>query len=80
MRNLPAFAAGALVLVLTFGTLIAVATRAEVGTGLAVADWAAVRFTVTQALVSALLSVLFAIPVARALSRRSFWGRRFCCL
>jgi thiamine transport system permease protein len=75
MRNLPAFAAGALVLVLTFGTLIAVATRAEVGTGLAVADWAAVRFTVTQALVSALLSVLFAIPVARALSRRSFWGR-----
>jgi thiamine transport system permease protein len=67
--------AGALVLVLTLGTLIAVAMRAEVGTGLSTADWAAIRFTVTQALVSAFVSVVLAIPVARALARRSFRGR-----
>lgn len=39
------------------------------------ADWAALRFTVLQALYSAGLSVLLAIPVARALSRRQFRGR-----
>ena len=67
--------AGALVLVLTLGTLFAVATRAEVGTGLSAADWAAVRFTISQAFVSAALSVGLAIPVARGLARRSFVGR-----
>jgi len=39
------------------------------------ADWAALRFTLTQAAVSALFSVVLAIPVARALARRRFWGR-----
>jgi thiamine transport system permease protein len=67
--------AGALVLVLTLGTLIAVMIRAEVGTGISAADWAAIRFTVIQAFVSALVSVMLAIPVSRALARRSFWGR-----
>lgn len=75
MIRVPAYLAGALVLVLTLGTLIAVAMRAEVSTGLSPADWAAVRFTISQALVSALLSVIFAIPVARALARQSFRGR-----
>lgn len=64
-----------LVLALTLGTLGAVAWRADWGRGLGPADWAAVRFTVTQALVSAGLSCLLAIPVARALARRRFWGR-----
>jgi len=64
-----------LVLALTLGTLGAVALRADWGRGLGAADWAAVRFTVTQALVSAGLSCLLAIPVARALARRRFWGR-----
>lgn len=73
--RIPAVMAGMLVLVLTFGTLIAVAMRAEVGTGLSTADWTAVRFTVLQALVSAGVSVILAIPVARALARRSFVGR-----
>ncbi|MDE0850609.1 thiamine/thiamine pyrophosphate ABC transporter permease ThiP [Yoonia sp.] len=73
--RVPAYVAGALVLLLTIGTMIAVAMRAEVGTGLSVADWAAIQFTVTQALVSALVSVLLAIPVARALARQTFWGR-----
>ena len=62
-------------LLLTLGTLGAVALRAEVSTGLSAADWAAIRFTVLQAVASATLSVLFAIPVARALARRSFPGR-----
>lgn len=67
--------AGALVVLLTLGTLMAVAMRAEVGSGLSGADWAAIRFTLTQSFLSALLSVLLAIPVARALARRQFWGR-----
>ena len=55
--------------------LLAVASR---GSGLALgpADWAAVRFSVTQALLSAIFSTLLAIPVARALARRRFAGRR----
>lgn len=55
--------------------LLAVASR---GSGLALgpADWAAARFSVTQALLSAIFSTLLAIPVARALARRRFAGRR----
>jgi thiamine transport system permease protein len=56
------------------GPLAAVAWR---GAGLAPgpADWAAVRFTLTQAALSALVSTLLAVPVARALARRRFPGR-----
>ena len=68
-------AAGALA-VLILGTLAAVAFRAEAGSGLSGADWAAVRFTLVQATLSALISVALAIPVARALARRRFAGRR----
>lgn len=75
INRVPAYVAGALVLVLTLGTLIAVAMRAEVGAGLSTADFAAIRFTVSQAFMSAFVSVLLAIPVARALARQSFWGR-----
>jgi thiamine transport system permease protein len=54
--------------------LVAVAWR---GAGLALgpADWAAVRFTLWQAVLSATLSTALAIPVARALARRRFPGR-----
>ncbi len=76
INRVPAYLAGALVAVLTLGTLIVVALRAEAGSGLSGADWAAVRFTVMQAFVSAFLSIVLAIPVARALARRRFWGRR----
>ncbi|MBK1635317.1 thiamine/thiamine pyrophosphate ABC transporter permease ThiP [Rhodovulum adriaticum] len=68
-------AAGALVLALSLGTLGAVAWRAEGGTGLSPADWAAIRFSLLQAVLSAGLSCLLAIPVARALARRRFPGR-----
>jgi thiamine transport system permease protein len=61
-------------------SLIAVPIGAVIWTaggiaGLSAADWAAFRFTIWQALVSAGLSVLLAIPVARALARRRFRGR-----
>jgi len=61
--------------VLTLGTLVVVATHTVGTPRLGVSDWAAIRFTLSQALVSALLSVGFAIPMARALSRRHFAGR-----
>ena len=74
----PRLGIGAAVLVaaLIFGTLAAVALRAEPGRGLGSSDWAALRFTLIQACLSAGLSVALAIPVARALARRRFMGRR----
>lgn len=72
----PGAAAAALVLLLTLGTLGAVAWRAEWGGGIATADWAAIRFTILQALLSAGISVVLAVPVARALARRQFRGRQ----
>lgn len=53
----------------------AVLWQAEPGRGLGAADWAAIRFTIWQAVLSALFSVLLAVPVARALARRRFRGR-----
>ncbi|MGR3491889.1 MAG: thiamine/thiamine pyrophosphate ABC transporter permease ThiP [Shimia sp.] len=61
-------------LALTLGTLGAVAWRAE-GGGLVASDWGVIRFTLWQALVSAGLSCLVAVPLARALARRRFPGR-----
>lgn len=69
-----AVAAAALVGALTLGTAGTVALRA----GAAMpggADWAAVRFTLLQTALSAGLSCLLAVPVARALARRRFAGR-----
>ncbi len=71
----PGAAVAGLLILLTLGTLGAVASRARDGAGLTSADWAALRFTVSQAAVSALVSVALAVPVARALARRRFRGR-----
>ncbi|MCI5110945.1 MAG: thiamine/thiamine pyrophosphate ABC transporter permease ThiP [Marivita sp.] len=60
---------------LVTGPVTAVILRAEAFSGFRPADWQALRFTLVQATLSAGLSVLFAIPVARALARRSFPGR-----
>lgn len=68
-------AALAALLALTLGSVVAVALRAEEAGALRGADWAAFSFTLRQALLSAALSVLAAIPLARALSRRRFPGR-----
>lgn len=67
--------AAGLVLLAIAGTLGAVLWRAEGGAGLTPSDWAAIRFTLVQAALSAAISVVLAIPVARALARRSFPGR-----
>ncbi|QQA43039.1 thiamine/thiamine pyrophosphate ABC transporter permease ThiP [Pelagovum pacificum] len=71
----PGLWAAGLLLLLTLGTVGAVAWRAEWSGAFGPADWAAIRFTLLQALASAALSVLLAVPVARALSRRRFLGR-----
>lgn len=71
---LAAIGVAIVIALLTLGTLAMVALRAG-GFTPAAADWAAVRFTVAQAAVSALTSTLLAIPVARALARRRFAGR-----
>lgn len=60
--------------ILSLGTLAAVFWRAS-GSGLGPTDVSTIRFTVVQAAVSASLSVLLAVPVARALARRQFVGR-----
>jgi len=75
-RALPGWIAAALVAAIVLGTLGAVAMRAEPGRGLGPAEWAAIRFTVSQAVLSAAFSVLLAVPVARAFARRRFAGRR----
>lgn len=76
VKTWPGMVAAALVAVIVLGTLLAVALRAEAGRGLGPSEWAAIRFTIWQAVLSAFLSVGLAIPVARALSRRNFWGRQ----
>ena len=62
-----------LFILLTTGAIFAVADR---NGGLGFADWAALRFTLGQAALSAVFSVALAVPVARALARRVFPGRR----
>ena len=64
-----------LLLALIIGPLGALLWRAETLAALGVADFAAVRFTVLQATLSAVISVALAVPVARALARRQFFGR-----
>ncbi len=68
-------AVAATIPLLIAATSVAVIATAEGGRGLSAADWAAIRFTVWQAAVSAAISVALAIPVARALARRRFPGR-----
>ncbi|PCJ75031.1 MAG: thiamine/thiamine pyrophosphate ABC transporter permease ThiP [Rhodobacteraceae bacterium] len=63
------------VVLLVVGPLITLWLRADTSSALTSADWAAVQFTLFQATLSAIISVILAIPVARALARRSFRGR-----
>lgn len=70
--GLGAAALVAALIALAFG---AVLWRADLGAGLGRADWFALRFTVLQAALSAIISVAAAVPLARALARRRFVGR-----
>jgi thiamine transport system permease protein len=71
----PALLAALLVAALVLGTLGAVAIRAGGFGTLRGADLSALWFTLWQAAVSAAVSCLLAVPVARALARRRFAGR-----
>ncbi|MBL4768533.1 MAG: thiamine/thiamine pyrophosphate ABC transporter permease ThiP [Rhodobacteraceae bacterium] len=72
----PGIGAAICVVALILACLGSVFWRAEAGRGLSAYDWAAVRFTLMQAVLSAAFSVALAIPVARALARRQFFGRQ----
>ena len=76
----PALLAGLLLATLGLGALWAVWARADGTLSLNTADWSAIRFTVMQAALSALVSLVAAIPVARALARRQFGLRRVLVL
>jgi thiamine transport system permease protein len=65
----------ALALILPLLISIAAVGLEAQGSGATPADWAAVHFTIAQAVLSAVLSIALAIPVARALARRRFAGR-----
>jgi len=67
--------AAAVVAAAILGALCAVFWRAEASLGLGPSDWAAIRFTVLQAALSATFSAVLAVPVARALARRQFAAR-----
>jgi len=64
-----------LLLALTLGALIVVGSEGGEAGGLTTPDIRALTFTLKQAFLSAALSVLLAIPLARALARQRFWGR-----
>ena len=72
--RLAALSVAGLLAVLILGTALAVALNGGAA-GLTAGDWAAVRFSLTQAALSALFSSLLAVPVARAIARRRFPGR-----
>lgn len=63
------------VALLVVGPLVALWVRADTSAALTGTDWAAIKFTLFQATLSAIISVVLAIPVARALARRRFFGR-----
>lgn len=73
---IPAALAAALVAALVLAPLGAVMLRAEGLAALTRADLGALWFTLWQAAVSAALSCALAVPVARALFRRRFPGRK----
>lgn len=65
----------AVIALLVLVPVVALLLRAEVTGSIGAAGWSAIRFTVFQAALSALISVALAIPLARALARRQFFGR-----
>ena len=72
--NLPALALSAVPVTLVLGSAAVLAWQADTF-GLRPADWQAFSFTLKQAALSALVSTVLAIPIARALARRRFPGR-----
>lgn len=67
--------AAVVVAVCVLGPMLAVVLRAGGAIWFGPLEWAAIRFTIFQSVLSAGISVVLAIPVARALARRIFPGR-----
>lgn len=76
-RRLVPIITGAFVALLVLAPLVTVWGWAQSGRAIGAADWAALRFTLMQSVLSALLSCALAVPLARALARRRFWGRNW---
>ncbi|MCC1494683.1 ABC transporter permease subunit [Cognatishimia sp. F0-27] len=74
-QRLVTLSAAIALLALTLGPIGAVLIWAEGVSSLRPGDLAALRFTVWQAFLSALVSCLLAVPLARALARQRFRGR-----
>jgi len=74
--NIVGLAAALIVALLVLAPLLALWGQARGPVRLSPYEMSAIRFTLFQALLSAGLSVALAIPAARALARRQFWGRR----
>ena len=70
----PGIVAATFIVAAVLAAFLAIGSRVEGTTGLRAAEWQAVRFTVAQAFFSALISVVLAVPVARALARRRVPG------
>lgn len=66
--------AAGLTVAVVLAACVGIAARAEPSAGFGPGDWDAIRFTVVQAFLSAVFSVLLAVPLARALARRRFFG------
>lgn len=77
INNAAGIAAATFVVAAVLLAFVGIGLRVETFSGLGPAEWQAIRFTILQSLLSAFLSCVLAIPVARALARRRFWGRAF---
>jgi len=77
LTALAGWGAIALLLTVSLGSLLAVWINTDISAGFDPADFRIIRFTVTQAFFSALISVVLSVPVARALARHDFKGRQF---
>jgi thiamine transport system permease protein len=77
ISNPAGIAAASFVVVAVLLAFVGIGSRINTVSGLGPAEWQAIRFTIWQSFLSALVSCALAIPVARALTRRRFWGRNF---
>ena len=72
--KLPPLAVSAVLAIFVLGTALVLALHAN-SFALQPSDWSAFAFTLKQAALSAIVSTVLAIPIARALARQRFPGR-----
>jgi len=75
IENLLGWASMALLLFLTFGTLVIILLKSHNNFQFTSMDFKVIKFTLYQAFVSTLISSILGIFLARALIRQSFWGK-----